>query len=193
MKLNKQYWENRYTNNDFPWDAGEITIPLKTYFNQLENKNIKILIPGCGNAHEAEYLHNNGFNNVFLVDFSKTALKNFKNRIVGFPKEHLICDDFFNLNDKFDLIVEQTFFCAIDKKLRSNYAKHCAQLLTPKGKLVGLLFNDPLYEDHPPYGGNKEEYLQYFKPYFNINVFENAHNSIAPRSNRELFINLSLK
>lgn len=30
--------------------------PLKVYFDQLTNKDLKILIPGGGNSHEAEYL-----------------------------------------------------------------------------------------------------------------------------------------
>ncbi len=72
--LNRKYWENRYAKNDTGWDLGKISTPLKTYFDQLENKNLKILIPGAGNAYEAEYLHQKGFKNVFVVDISKTAL-----------------------------------------------------------------------------------------------------------------------
>lgn len=63
------------------------------------------------------------------------------------------------------------------------------QLLKPKGKLVGLLFNDVLNTDHPPFGGNKIEYLPYFEQLFKLNMFEPAYNSIKPRANRELFIN----
>ena len=33
-------------------------------------------------------------------------------------------------------------------------------MLLNEGKsIVGLLFNVPLNQDHPPFGGNKEEYL----------------------------------
>jgi len=119
---------------------------------------------------------------------SKVALANFKERVPSFKDEHLICDNYFNLHEKFDLIIEQTFFCALDPKLRMKYAEHTAQLLNPVGKLIGLLFNDKLNEDHPPFGGDKAEYRTYFEPYFHIDILQTATNSIKPRKGRELFI-----
>ena len=44
MDLSANAWENRYLNNDIGWDLGEVSTPLKEYFDQLENKEIKILI-----------------------------------------------------------------------------------------------------------------------------------------------------
>ena len=41
-----------------------------------------------------------------------------------------------------------------------------SELLKDNGKLVGRLFNTPLYQDHPPFGGNKNEYIEYFEPYY---------------------------
>ena len=110
MDLSANAWENRYLNNDIGWDLGEISPPLKEYFDQLENKEIKILIPGGGNSYEAEYLFNNGFKNVFVVDLSKSAIENIKKRIPNFPSKQLIIGDLFELENKFDLIIEQTFF-----------------------------------------------------------------------------------
>ena len=193
MKLGKDFWNQRYIDKETGWDIGSIATPLKTYFDQLNNKNLKIIIPGCGNAHEAEYLFNNGFKNIFLIDLAPTALKNFSKRLPDFPQNQLICDDFFNHNKKYDLMIEQTFFCAINPKLRNEYAKHASKILAPKGKLIGLLFNTELNTEQPPFGGNKKEYLTYFKPYFDIRVMETAHNSIEPRAGRELFINLNKK
>ena len=66
-------------------------------------------------------------------------------------------------------------------------------LLEENGKLVGLLFNEKLNNDKPPFGGNKNEYLSYFEPFFEIKVFERAYNSIAARKNRELFMILIKK
>jgi thiopurine S-methyltransferase len=65
--------------------------------------------------------------------------------------------------------------------------------LKPGGKLVGLLFNDKLNTDKPPFGGNKEEYTWYFEKYFDLKTFESCHNSIKPRAGRELFIKFSKK
>lgn len=191
--LDSKFWELRYKNQDIGWDIGHISTPLRNYIDQIENKELKILIPGCGNAYEAEYLFNNNFKNIFLIDYSETALAQFNSRVPNFPKTNLICDDFFNHYSKYDLILEQTFFCAIHPNLRSNYAKHCSVLLKKKGKLIGLLFDDKLNDDKPPFGGNKEDYLNYFSPYFIINIMERAYNSILPRKDRELFIKLTKK
>lgn len=191
--LNKDFWNEKYKSCDTGWDIGEISSPLKTYFDQLTEKNLQILIPGCGNAYEAEYLHQKGFKNVFLLDFSELALEQFKKRVPDFPDYHLINDDFFNHHQQYDLMVEQTFFCALHPDLRKKYAAHTHQLLKDNGKIVGLLFDAPLNENHPPFGGNKKEYEALFSPYFKIEIMETATNSIAPRAGRELFIKLLKK
>ena len=85
MKLDEQFWDTRYQNNDIGWDLAEISTPLKVYFDQLTNKELRILIPGGGNSYEAEYLHNQGFKNVYVVDLSETALDNIKKRVPSFP------------------------------------------------------------------------------------------------------------
>ncbi len=193
MDFGQIFWNGRYLNKETGWDLGIISTPIKEYIDQLTRKDLKIIIPGCGNAYEAEYLFRNGFNNVFLIDLSSTALNDFSKRIPQFPTEQLICDDFFNHNEKYDLMIEQTFFCAISPDLRSQYVKHSSNILNIKGKLIGLLFNDPLNHDRPPFGGNKEEYLNYFKPFYYINKMDTAYNSIEPRNGRELFINLQKK
>ncbi|WP_372752613.1 methyltransferase domain-containing protein [Mariniflexile sp.] len=188
MDLSRNYWEDKYKTNDIGWDIGHIATPLKFYFDQLTNKNLKILIPGGGNSYEAEYLYNNGFKNVYVVDVSKTALNNLKQRVNSFPENQLICEDFFKLDMGFDIIIEQTFFCAIHPEHRPKYAKKTSQLLNEGGKLVGLLFNIPLNDSHPPFGGNKSEYFQYFNPYFSLEIFETCYNSIEKRNENELFI-----
>ncbi len=191
--LDSKFWENRYLNNETGWDIGNISTPLKEYFDQLSNIDLKIIIPGCGNAYEAEYLFNLGFKNIFLVDYSQTALNQFSNRVPNFPKTQLICENFFNHDNHYDLMVEQTFFCAIDPSLRQNYVKHCSKILYPNGKLVGVLFNDTLNIDKPPFGGNISEYKKLFTPHFNIEKMEKAYNSIEPRKDRELFIKLTCR
>ncbi len=187
MKLNSDYWENRYLNNEIGWDTGEITTPLKKYIDQIEDKTIRILIPGCGNGYEFEYLIENGFLNTFVLDYAETPLENLKKRISNHSENQLIRSDFFEHQGQYDLILEQTFFCALDPKLRAKYVKKMHSLLSPKGKLAGLLFQFPLTESGPPFGGSKEEYINLFSAYFEINTLELAYNSIKPRQGNELF------
>ena len=187
MKLNSQYWENRYLNDDAVWDAGQITTSIKEYIDQIQNKDLKILIPGCGNGYEFEYLMNNGFKNSYVLDYAESPLTNLKNRIADYNENQFIQTDFFQHESQYDLIIEQTFFCALDPKLRMEYVKKMHSLLSPKGKLVGLLFQFPLTEVGPPFGGSTDEYLNLFSPYFEIKTLETAYNSIKPRQGNELF------
>ncbi len=108
--LNREYWNSRYANNTIGWDAGEPTTPFVSFFKTLENKQLKILIPGCGHAYEGELLFTLGFTNLTLLDVSELARENFLKRVPDFPPEHFLVGDFFELEDHFDLILEQTFF-----------------------------------------------------------------------------------
>lgn len=191
IELSSKYWNDRYLNKDFGWDIGYISTPIKNYIDQLTDKSIRILIPGAGNSYEAEYLYENGFKNVFICDYATEPLKNFVERVPHFPKNQLLKINFFNIErEKFDIIIEQTFFCAINPSLRSNYFIKMRELLSDKGRLVGVLFNDVLNTDKPPFGGNQLQYYSYFKNLFKIKTFEKCYQSIPPRAGRELFINL---
>ncbi|WOC39233.1 methyltransferase domain-containing protein [Polaribacter sp. HL-MS24] len=193
MKLSETFWNTKYKDQKTGWDLGVISPPLKAYFDQIENKELKILITGGGNSYEAEYLFSKGFENVFVLDISKIALENIKKRVPNFPTTQLLHANFFEIEDSFDLVIEQTFFCAIDPSLRLQYAQKMESILTPKGKIVGLLFEAVLNEDHPPFGGTKEEYLTYFQPYFQIVKMDPCYNSYPNRQGMELFVQLIKK
>ena len=190
MKLDETFWDNRYKSLDIGWDLGKVSPPLKDYFDQIADTSLRILIPGGGNSYEAEYLYQKGFKNVYVIDISKTALNNLKKRVPDFPQDQLIHSDFFDLDMSFDLIIEQTFFCALDPSLRDQYVSKMHSLLPTEGQLVGLLFNVPLYSDRPPFGGHKTEYEERFKNHFEIIKMETAYNSQVSRQGKELFINL---
>lgn len=118
--MDKNYWHNRWEQGETKWDIGYISTPLKTFFDQLTNKEQKILIPGCGSGYEGEYLWRKGFNNVYQLDISEIPLQKFHERVPDFPKEQLLATDFFALEGPFDLVIEQTFFCALHPELRKK-------------------------------------------------------------------------
>lgn len=191
--FDKNYWNNRYIKKETGWDIGYASPPIVSYVDTLKDRSLSILIPGAGNAYEAEYLFNQGFNNVTIVDIAEEAINSFSKRVPQFPRQYLINEDFFLHNGYYDLILEQTFFCALPPSLRTAYAQKMHTLLKSKGILAGLLFHAELYQDHPPYGGTKMEYTNYFSPYFEFHSFDIATNSIPPRQGKELFIKLEKK
>lgn len=190
MDLNAYFWENKYLDDKTGWDIGHISPPLKAYIDQLEDKDLNILIPGAGNSYEGEFLHNQGFKNLWLCDVAPSAFRNFHSRVPSFPEDHLISNDFFELKGQYDLIIEQTFFCALNPALRANYVEQMHQLLRPGGKLVGLLFDAELNTDQPPFGGSKKEYSALFGKHFSQINMEECYNSITPRKGREIFIQI---
>jgi hypothetical protein len=188
-KLDVTYWTKRYQSNNTGWDLGLVSPPLKSYIDQLTNKEIRILIPGAGRAYEAEYLFLQGFANVHVIDFCAEPLVELKNRCPWFPENQLHIGDFFDFTGEFDLILEQTLFCALEPRLRNDYAQKCASLLTDGGVLAGLLFNR-VFESGPPFGGNRDEYLSLFAPYFSLIEMEECSNSFPARAGSELFVHL---
>ena len=197
LPLDAAYWQARYTTPGRDgWDAHRATPPLRAYFDQLDvARQPRILIPGAGRAHEAEYLHRRGFRHVVVADLAAAPLADFAARVPDFPAQNLWQADFFALSapPAFDLLVEQTFFCALAPALRPAYARQCATLLRPGGKLVGLLFDTEFAAAGPPFGGSAAEYRAYFAPYFDFVHFAPAHNSLPARQGRELFICLQNK
>jgi SAM-dependent methyltransferase len=191
-ELIADYWDDRYKKQQTGWDLGISSPPLTAYFDQLVDKNISILIPGCGNAHEAAYLLKKGFQNITIIDISSTVVEKLKKQFAGTPlKIELV--DFFAYAGQFDLIIEQTFFCAIRPTQRNAYVNKIAELLKFGGKLVGLLFDTIFEKPGPPFGGSTSEYRALFEGKFIISVLDLAYNSIKPRQNTEVFINFRKK
>ena len=187
LPLDKTYWDNQYQANATGWDLGQVSPPIKTYIETIDNKEAKILIPGCGNTYEAEYLLQQGFTNITVIDIAPTLVESLKQKFENNNNISIILGDFFDHQGKYDFIIEQTFFCALPPTMRQKYVWKMHQLLTDYGKLFGLLFNRE-FEVSPPFGGSLNEYEQLFYEAFAFNSISMAGNSIPSRANTELFI-----
>lgn len=193
LENTKSFWENRWQSGQTGWDLGQPSPPIVSFFENISSNippDSAILIPGCGNAHEADFLLKKGFSNITLIDISPKAAADLQVRFGD--KLTVLEGDFFEMKGRFDLIVEQTFFCAIDPSLRPNYVEKMASLLKPGGRLVGLLF-DTEFDGGPPFGGNRTEYGPIFEPFFEIKTMEICQNSIPPRQGRELWVEFTAK
>jgi len=190
--LDASYWESQYEAKKTGWDLGTVSPPIKAYIDNFVNKNFRILIPGCGNSYEAEYLIKKGFTNITVLDIAPTLVAVLQEKFKNKPEIQVILGDFFEHQGEYDLILEQTFFCALPPTLRQKYVLKMHQLLAKDGILAGLLFNR-YFEFGPPFGGSQTEYKLLFKDAFDTIKMETAHNSIAPRANSELFFELIKK
>jgi methyl halide transferase len=157
------------------------------FIETLEGKNTSILIPGSGYSHEAEYLLQKGFTNITVIDIAPSLVERLQKKFKNNPNLKIILGDFFEHQGEYDLIIEQTFFCALPTTMREKYVLKMHQLLSNKGKLIGLLFNKT-FEFGPPFGGSQSEYEQLFKNHFEFLKMDRCQNSVKPRDNSELFI-----
>ncbi len=185
--LDQAYWDAQYKAKATGWDLGTVSPPIQELIDTIEDKNSAILIPGGGNSYEAEYLLQQGFTNITVIDIAPTLIEVLQQKFVNHPNVKIILGDFFEHQGQYDWIIEQTFFCALPPTMRPKYVWKMHQLLAPKGKLVGLLFNRE-FEQGPPFGGNKVEYINLFSGAFTIEKMEVCTNSVAPRANTELII-----
>lgn len=127
--LDQEYWDNQYISNATGWDLGKVSPPIKEYIDTLKDKNISILIPGCGNSHEAEYLLSQGFTNVTLIDIAPTLVENLQEKFKNYPNIKIVLGDFFAHQGKYDLVIEQTFFCALPPTMREKYVVEMHKIL----------------------------------------------------------------
>lgn len=187
-ELDVNYWNERYKAKTTAWDMGEVSPPLKAYIDQLTNKDLRILIPGCGNSYEAEYLLQKGFTNISLIDIAPDLIRELKSKFQYNQNIKIIAGDFFKHEGEYDLILEQTFFCALNPALREHYVEAMVNLLPSGGKIVGVLFDREFEQIGPPFGGTATEYRKLFEKNFKLKIFESCTNSFSKRAGTELFM-----
>lgn len=189
----KEYWNERWKENNTGWDIGYVSPPLTEYLEHLKNRDLRILIPGSGSGYEAEYAFKKGFDQVYYNDIAPEAGTVFQTRVPEFPADQIIIGNFFDLHGSYDLILEQTSFCAQPPEKRGEYISKVHELLKTDGFYAGVLFDVYFSGEGPPYGGSTEEYIRLFEPKFEIHKMDKCYNSINPRQGKELFVLLSPK
>ena len=185
--LTPAYWNDRYRQSSFPWDLGEVSPPLKRYIDSLKDRSLRILVPGGGNGHEVAYLWKKGFKHVFLLDWAQAPIDQFRQKQPDFPADQCLAEDFFEHQGAYDLVLEQTFFCALMPDQRPAYLRQMYQLLNPGGYLTGLLFNFPLTEAGPPFGGSRLHYSELFHASDWFLQLREEKESAPGREGKELF------
>lgn len=180
------FWDDKYKRNDIGWDLGQCSPVLKFWIDSIQDKTKSILIPGAGNAYELDYLLEKGFSSVTIVDISKELISRLKQKYLNEACVNLIQGDFFDLKGCYDIILEQTFFCAINPDLREKYVEKMNSLLVSRGLLLGVLFNKE-FEGGPPFGGTIKNYKPLFQKHFSVE-FESCSISIPARLGNEILL-----
>ena len=177
-------WEERYQNQDTPWDKGEPAPGLLDWLKQNTlNSDCRVLVPGCGRGHDASAWAKAGFETTG-IDLSNLALSDARQEYESLPSLVFLPGNFLEdePNEPYDLIFEHTLYCAIDPARRAEYAEAVDNHLKPGGHFLAIHFLFPLSEEGPPFGASQQEILDQFSPYFKLleqwkpNCFEGREN-----------------
>lgn len=191
--LDASFWDNRYIRNETGWDIGQACPAFDHYFLSEDiDRQSRVLIPGAGNAYEVDMLLGHGYSQVTVLDIAPSLAERLQQKYLSNDSVRVLCQDFFAHEGTYDIILEQTFFCALPPSYREAYARKMHALLADSAYLVGVLF-DRSFEGGPPFGGSGDEYRSLFEPFFTLEIFESCKRSIAPRRGTELFVKLRKK
>ena len=187
------FWNKNWESGNTGWDIGYASPAICSIADQYGGKDHNVLIPGCGNAHEVDYLLQSGFSNITLIDIAREPVERLQVKYGNQPEIKILNQDFFLHEGMYQLILEQTFLCALDPGMRPWYARKMHELLSEEGILAGLLFKIEFEKNGPPFGGSEAEYRKLFDPYFTIIQWEECKDSIPQRKGTELLFALKPK
>lgn len=138
-------WEDAWKEGRTGWDAGGSPPILKRLVESGELPTGRVLVPGCGSGYDAFTLSGQG-RHALGLDLAPSAAERFKlvRESRGISKEDasILVGDFFEFDagDRFDLVWDYTFLCAIPREMRQAWAARMAAIIKPGGSLICLVF-----------------------------------------------------
>ena len=187
-EYSREDWQDHYDSNDLGWDLGQVAPPFVELWEKGKLPWGEVLVPGCGRGHEVIFLAENGFE-VTGIDFSEGAVTYLGNALKKRNlKGRVLHQDFFSLDDTHDgvynLVIEQTFFCAISPRQRQDYVLKVSRMLKPGGMLVGLFYHTDK-QGGPPYNTTREDIETHFSENFEIQELDKTSLSSEQRKGKE--------
>lgn len=186
----EKFWSDLYKSKDTGWDLNQPAPALKDMLPRLKLPKSKVLVLGSGRAHDAALFAELG-HVVTAVDISPDAIAEAKKLYGHYPNLNFMVADALhlpqNMHNSFDIVFEQTCFCAINPSLRSDLVKAWRKYLHDQGMLLGIFFvvEKP---SGPPFGGSEWEIRQRLKEHFQFLFWGRWKNSVPKRQGRELFV-----
>lgn len=158
-------WEEHYREMDIPWDKGVAAPPLAELLARFGVEVFNggpVLVPGCGMGHDVRALADRGISAVGL-DIAPTAVKLATEKYGGEGADFLLgdfLDPAWREGKSYAAVWEHTCFCAIDPRLRTQYAQAVADVLPEGGVFAGLFYLQPESQQDdglPPFKSTIEE------------------------------------
>lgn len=192
-------WEDAWRLGRTGWDRGLAAPPLIEFLASTTLHPGRALVPGCGAGYDVIALGDAGWD-ALGVDIAPSAATRFEEvKAQAGPlkgRAQVTTADFFlaaDLDERFALIWDYTFLCAIDPELRTSWAKRMSELIAPDGELVTLLFPVDIEDatpstkadPGPPYRLHPEVAGDLLEPYFERISLTQPTHSHADRVGKE--------
>lgn len=189
-------WEQRYAVSDTPWDLDQPPPWLTRLIAEEAGDAKRVLVPGAGYGTDAIAWAKGGHEAVAL-DFSATALAGARDRAErhGVSIQLLeadIFDELPTLAGAFDLIWEQTCFCAIPPERRDDYVEAMAGRLKPGGELWGVFIHHHR-PGGPPFDMSPDLVREAFAKRFELQSLRPVEDSVERRRGQEFLVVLRLR
>jgi len=160
------FWDERFERGFTPWDQAGVQPAFEAF--AAAHAGLPVLIPGCGNAWEAGWLADRGYD-VRAIDFASAAVASAR-AALG-PGRAAIVEqaDFFAWRPPFTpgWVFERAFLCALPKAQRGRYAARMAELLPAGGLLAGFFFLGDT-PSGPPFGIDRRDLDALLAPSFDL-------------------------
>ncbi|MBB5458993.1 methyltransferase domain-containing protein [Paraburkholderia sp. Cpub6] len=180
-----EFWDERFERHFTPWDQAGVPSAFRAFAER--HRDVAVLIPGCGSAHEAVWLARQG-NPVRAIDFSSAAVAAAREQL-GAHASLVEQADFFTYAPPFApaWIYERAFFCALPPARRADYAQRMGELLPAGGLLAGIFFIGATPKG-PPFGIERGGLDALLTPHFELVEDEAVDDSIAVFAGRERWL-----
>lgn len=182
-------WEKCWSEDVTPWDLGRVTPVVADLVERNDLPTGRALVPGCGSGYDVLALAS-PTRHVVGLDLSVTAIKRAYQVLTEnhASSVEFVCTDFFTYKPdaSFDLILDYTFFCALEPSLRPLWASKMAELLAPDGELITIMFPMAEHDGGPPYAVSLEAYEKTLHLHgFQCNLFQENVLAVDQRKGRE--------
>jgi len=177
-----EFWDERFRQGFTPWDQAGVPAAFAAFV--ARTAPLRVLIPGCGSAHEALWLAQAGWT-VRAIDFSADAVAVARKQL-GSHAALVEQADFFAYQPPFspEWVYERAFFCALPPQRRAAYVARMAELLPTGGLLAGFFFFGDSPKG-PPFPIGRAELDALLAGSFELIEDESVNDSIPVFAGRE--------
>jgi methyl halide transferase len=187
QRMDRQNWDERYQNQNTPWDLGQAPPVLRALLLQLPPGR-RVLVPGAGSGNDALAWAEAG-HDVVAVDFAPAAVELGRQRAaeLGLGARFVQADVTAlpsSMVNVFDTVWEQTCFCALEPAFRDDYVREMARALEPGGTIYGLFWNHGR-SGGPPFDISPSLVRTSFATLFELIALEPVPESVPSRQGRE--------